>query len=162
MSGFIGAAQPQFILRPKDERLAHPFLSMKDTRRRIRDRLHINYEGYFNEFWPGNRGFIGDRGADVSMTEAVWSRRLKRFGAGEASRLGFVGITRDVNGNILGGVTCSLFLTATKAWIMDVVSDANGAFLLQTFYSPDTHFIVFWKSGTPNLFDATDQTLTGS
>lgn len=162
MSGFIGAALPRFTLQRKDDRLAPIFLSAQDTRDRTQKRHDIGYEGFYNEFWPGNRGFIGDRATDVSMTEGVWGRRMKRFANGVSSRLGFVGITRDENGNILAGVTCSLFRTATKAWIMDVVSDANGAFLLQTFYSPDTHFIVFWKAGSPNKFDATDQTLMGA
>jgi hypothetical protein len=87
---------------------------------------------------------------------------LARLAHGCASRVGFVGVSRDQYGAPLGGVTCSLFLTATKAWIMDIVSDTNGAFLLQSVYSPDTHFIVFHKSGSPDVFGTTRQNLVGA
>ena len=105
MSGFVGGALPQFILAQKDLRLTHPFLSALDMRKRIRDRLSYNDEGFYNEFWPGNRGFVGDQGLDISMMEAVWSRRLKRFAAGCASRVGFIGVSFDQFGTPLAGRT---------------------------------------------------------
>lgn len=161
MSDLIGGALPANIIARKDRRLVPLYQNFRIHRDRISDRdLPTSYPGGFcNDYWPGNRGMIGEA---ATVAEAVWSRQVARLAWGVSSRLGFVGITRDANGNILPGVTCSLFLTATKAWIMDVVSGADGAFLLQTFYSPDTHFIVFWKAGSPNVFDATDQTLMGA
>lgn len=160
MSNFIESAVFK-VLSIKDRRLQPNYQVIRRERDRIVERKHATEmpSDYKNAFWPGNAAVLG--GASSDVLQGVWSRPMSRIGHGEASRLGFVGITRDQNGNILGGVTCSLFLTATRAWIMDVVSDANGAFLLQTFYSPDTHFIVFWKAGAPNLFDTTDQTLQG-
>jgi hypothetical protein len=152
------------VLSIKDRRLVPNFQVIRRERDRVVERNHATEmpSGYKNTFWPGNRGFVGDRGLDVGIMEPVWSRLLARLGHGEASRVGFVGVTRDQYGAPLGGVTCSLFLTATRQWIMDIVSDANGGFLLQSFYSPDTHFIVFNKAGSPNVYGATDQNLVGA
>jgi hypothetical protein len=163
MSAFVGGALPTTILARKDRRLVPSYQVIRRQRDRLNDRdMPTAYPGgYTSDFWPGNRGFVGDHGTDVAMMEAVWSRQPARLAWGIASRVGFDGVTRDQYGTPLGGVTCSLFLTATRQWIMDIVSDANGAFLLQSFYSPDTHFIVFAKAGSPNVFGATDQNLVG-
>jgi hypothetical protein len=162
MSGFIGGALPQFILQTKDQRLGHTFLDVRDTRKRVTERADFSFAGYLNEFWPGNRGFIGDQSTDVSIQEAVWGRRLKRFAIGCASRVGFVGVSFDQFGTPLAGVTCSLFRTSTREWIMDVISGSDGTFFLQSWYSPDTHFIVFNKAGAPDVFGTTRQTLVGA
>jgi hypothetical protein len=160
MSQLIGGALPQFILERKDRRMVPLYQAYRNYRDRLVGRdLPTQYPGGFcNDFWPGNRGFTGE---SVTVIEATWSRQVSRLAWGIASRVGFVGVTRDQYGAPLGGVTCSLFLTSTRAWIMDIVSDANGNFLLQSWYTPDTHFIVFNKAGAPNVYGATDQNLVG-
>ncbi len=164
MSGLIGNALPQFILTMKDRRLVPDYQHIRRSRDRFYERSDATQfpGGFASDYWPGNRGFIGDAGADYGITEAVWSRGVARLAHGVASRVGFVGVTRDQYGAPLGGVTCSLFKTDTRAWIMDVVSDADGAFLLQSVYSPDTHFIVFYKAGSPEVFGTTRQALVGA
>ena len=163
MSGLIGAAMPTASIMMKDERLSRTNRLRKATKR-INERscmLHMPC-GYGNDFWPGNRGFLGDYVVDVSLMDQTWARRHERVAHGIASRVGFVGRTYDQNGNILGGVTCSLFRTSDRLWIMDVVSNYDGSFLLQSWYSPDTHFIVFSKAGSPEVFGTTRQTLVGA
>jgi hypothetical protein len=162
MSGFIGGALPTGILTTKDTRLGHPFLAVTDTRKRQTERADFSFAGYQNEFWPGNRSLTGDGDIDVAISHAIWSRRPKRFAIGCASRVGFIGVSFDQFGTPLAGVTCSLFRTSTREWIMDVISGADGSFLLQSWYSPDTHFIVFHKSGAPDVFGTTKQTLVGA
>jgi hypothetical protein len=164
MSQLVGGALPQFILQRKDRRLVPTYGVIRRERDRIVDRdLPTAYPGgYSTAFWPGGRGFIGDQGADVGLQEAVYSRPMARLAWGNASRVGFVGTTRDAYGTPIGGVTCSLFRTADRLFIMDIVSDANGDFLLQSWYSPDTHFIVFYKAGAPSIYGTTDQTLIGA
>jgi hypothetical protein len=162
MSGFIGDARPVNIMATKDTRLGTPFLSLVDTMRRVVERADFAFTGYRNEFWPGNKGFIGDQSTDVAIEEATWGRRPKRFAYGCASRVGFIGISFDQFGTPLAGVTCSLFRTSTKEWIMDIVSGSDGSFLLQSWYSPDSHFIVFYKAGAPDVFGTTRQTLVGA
>lgn len=164
MSQLIGGALPVNILERKDRRLVPSYQMIRRERDRIVDRdLPTAYPGgYTTAFWPGNRGFVGDQSVDVGIMEAVWSRQLARLAWGAGSRVGFIGKTYDQNGNVLPGVTCSLFRTSDRLWIMDVVSDSNGDFLLQSWYSPDTHFIVFSKSGSPEVFGTTRQTLIGA
>lgn len=164
MSNFIGAALPVNITQMKDRRLVANYQVIRRERDRVSERHSATqYPGGFaTSWWPGNHGFMGGQSADVAILDGIWGRQISRLGHGEASRVGFVGVTRDGNGNLLGGVTCSLFRTSNRAWIMDVVSDANGNFLLQSWYSPDTHFIVFNKAGSPNVFGATDNNLTGA
>lgn len=156
MSDFIGAALPQFILAKKDIRL-NPTWFERARRTGSRGRRLAMMASH----WPRS-GFTGDMAADVGLMQAQWYvEPVWRF-PGEASRVGFFGITRDQYGAPLAGVTCSLFLTATRAWIMDIVSDSTGYFLLQSWYSPDTHFIVFHKAGAPAVFGSTDQNLVGA
>ena len=165
MSGFVGNNGVNNVQSIKDKRLVSGHQFVHRTQDRIRDRhsaTAIAPGGYRTDYWPGNGGFGGDLGADVGVMRSVWAWGLERLAHGVSSRVGFVGVSRDQYGAPLGGVTCSLFLTATKAWIMDIVSDTNGAFLLQSFYSPDTHFIVFYKSGSPDVFGTTRQNLVGA
>ena len=162
MSGFIGAALPQFRLQAKDQRLGHPFLDVRDTRKRVKERADFSCAEYRNEFWPGNRGFIGDQSTDVSMRESVWGRRMKRFAIGVASRVGFPGITRDQYGAPLAGCTVVLHRTATREFIYEGVSGADGAFLAQSVYAGENHYIVFYKAGAVNVYGATDHNLVGA
>jgi hypothetical protein len=160
MSQFIGAALPVNIIDQKDRRLVpiQRASRIRVERRGERD-MPTSYPGGFcNDFWPGNRGQPDDSGTLVSTFVNAYAR----LGWGIASRVGFVGRTYDSNGNILAGVTCSLFRTSDKLWIMDIVSGSDGSFLLQSFYSPDTHFIVFSKAGAPEVYGTTRQTLVGA
>jgi hypothetical protein len=160
MSQLVGGALPNFLLQRKDRRLVPTYQVVRRERDRISDRdLPTSYPGgYTSNFWPGNRGLADDSG----QLSAVYGRSIARFAWGQGSRVGFVGTTYDQNGNVLGGVTCSLFRTSDRLWIMDVISGGDGSFLLQSFYSPDTHFIVFSKAGSPEVFGTTRQTLVGA
>lgn len=164
MSQLIGGALPTQILDRKDRRLVPNYQLIRRERDRIVDRdLPTAYPGgYTSSFWPGGGGLTGDMAVDVSMMQAVWRLAPARLALGIASRVGFVGRTYGETGAILGGVTCSLFRTSTKEWIMDVISGDDGSFLLQSWYSPDTHFIVFSKAGSPEVFGTTRQTLVGA
>lgn len=161
MSGLIGAALPQFRLEAKDQRLEHPFLDVRDTRKRVKECADFSFAGYRNEFWPGNRGFVGDQATDVSMQEAVWGRRMKRFAIGVASRVGFPGVTLDQYGAPLAGVTVILHRTSTREYVMEIVSDANGNYLGQSVYAGEAHYKVIHKAGAINVFGASDNNLIG-
>ena len=162
MSGFIGAALPQFRLQAKDQRLGHPFLDVRDTRKRVKERADLSKAGYQNEFWPGNRGFVGGQSADVAILQPIWSRRLKRFAIGVASRVGFPGVTRDQYGTPLAACTVILHKTADDLPVYKGVSDTNGAFLAQSVYAGESHYIVFHKAGAVNVYGATDNNLVGA
>ncbi len=148
----------------KDRRLTPVYQVIRKERDLIAERgSGTEYPGgYTNVFWPGCRQFVGDNGLDVGMIEPIFRGPVARIALGAGSRVGFVGVTRDAQGAPLGGVTCSLFRTATREWIMDIVSGVDGSFLLQSWYSPDAHFIVFSKTGAPDVFGTTKQTLVGA
>lgn len=162
MSGLIGSAQPQFILRAKDERLHPKFQSLTDARMRGGSRFVAASEGFYSGFWPGNRGFIGDLGVDVSMFQGPGGRKLERPAAGMASRVGFPGVTRDQYGAPLASVTCILHRTSTREFVHELVSDASGNFLMQSVYAGEGHYIVFHKAGAVNVYGATDNNLIGA
>lgn len=162
MSQFIGAALPRFELRPKDERLHPAFKATQDARRRGGSRHVGGNEGFYSGFWPGNRGFIGDLGVDVSMLQGPRARRIERVAAGMASRVGFPGVTRDQYGAPLASCTVILHRTATREFVHELVSDATGAFLMQSVYAGEGHYIVFHKSGAVSVYGATDNNLIGA
>ena len=162
MSGFIGGAQPQFRLQAKDQRLHPDFGSMTEARKRGGDRSEGGNEGFYSGFWPGNRGFIGDGGADISMLQGPGGRKIERFGYGIASRVGFPGVTRDQYGTPLAACTVILHRTSTRELVYDGVSNADGAFLAQSVYAGENHYIVFHKAGAGNVYGATDNNLVGA
>jgi hypothetical protein len=162
MSQFIGAALPQFRLERKDMRLHRESQPVEDARARLPVRHDAGFVGFYSDYWPGNRGFVGDLGADVGLILPVWRKLLRRITAGAASRVGFVGITRDQYGAPVGSCVVQLFRTSDDLFIMEITSDASGNFLLQSWYSPDTHYIVAYKAGSPDIFGTTVNTLVGA
>lgn len=103
----------------------------------------------------------GDISADIGCMDApVWIFPPPR-GGGANSRLGFNGFTRDASGGVIPGVTAKLFLTATDVKQSETVSGADGSFIVSTAEA-GSHFLVFYKSGTPDISGTTVNTLIGS
>lgn len=150
MSTFIAAAQPQIILRRNDRRLVPRQFQGNEPP-----------TDYRSEYWPAKAGFYGDLGVDVSMlAQAVWYEDPE-ITRGVSSRLGFVGVTRDAQGSPLAACTVRVFRTSDGALVHETISDANGAFL-GCAYDGNTYFLVFYKSGVPDVFGTTVNTLIGS
>jgi hypothetical protein len=153
MSQFIGAALPQMRLERNDDRLQSPSWVTVTIQRHL-DR------GYRSEWWPRGQSFIGDAVVDVGVQTVVAWGEYDPVG-GESSRVGFVGVTRDQYGTPLGGCVVQLFRTSDDLFIMETTSDSAGNFLLQSWYTPDTHYIVAYKAGAPDVFGTTLNTLVG-
>lgn len=163
MSGFVGAARPVGIVMAKDARLdqarrRRPVVKRAPERSCL---LHMPC-GYANDFWPGRRGFLGDYATDVGIAYATWAARMERPAHGIASRVGFPGVTRDQYGAPLAACTVILHRTATREFVYEGVSGADGAFLAQSVYAGENHYIVFHKAGTVNVYGATDHNLVGA
>jgi hypothetical protein len=157
MSQLVGGAQPQFILREDDQTTSEAFRA----RARARARLCCRRLDYQAGFWPRRGGFMGDAAVDVAMLDGVsWGTFYPAGGI--ASRLGFVGVTRDQYGTPTGNCVVQLFRTSDDLFIMEITSDASGNFLLQSIYTPDTHYIVAYKAGSPDIFGTTVNTLVGA
>jgi hypothetical protein len=161
MSNLVGAALPVNIIARKDRRMVPLYHNYRNYRDRISDRdVPTSYPGgYCNDFWPGNKGFAG---GDVAIQEATWSRQMSRLAWGMASRVGFPGVTLDQYGAPLAGVTVILHRTATREYVMEIVSDANGNYLAQSVYAGEGHYKVIHKAGAINVFGASDNNLIGA
>jgi hypothetical protein len=118
-------------------------------------------EDFTNGWWPNNNAFLGDPATDYGVTVQILEEYDGLFG-GEASRVGFVGTTRDQYGTPLGSCVVQLFRTSDDLFIMEITSNSDGSFLLQSWYSPDTHYIVAYKPGSPDVFGTTLNTLVGA
>lgn len=155
MSQLVGGAQPQFRLeRDNDSIQSVGWVTVS---------IHRHpWQGYGSEFWPARNGFIGDQGIDIGLLDATDQWGEFEIVGGESSRVGFVGVTRDEYGSPLGSCVVQLFRTADDLFIMEITSDANGNFLLQSWYTPDAHYIVAYKAGSPDVFGTTLNTLVGA
>lgn len=157
MSQFIGNALAQFQLEANDTRI---HMQMFQT-------VHVREGGrgetFASPWWPSS-GFVGDRATDVAVMNSgqKWfeSPEITR---GQNSRFGIAGVTRNQYGSAIGSCTVKLFKTSDDSLVSQIVSDPNdGSYLLSTPYYPDTHYIVAYKAGSPDIAGATVNTLTGS
>ena len=112
--------------------------------------------GFRTPWWPRS-GFEGDDGVDGFVRCAVWHQQPE-LSSGSISRVGYRGVTRDANNSPVGGVTVKCFRTADDTKTADdVVSDANGNFIITTpYYEP--HYLVMRKTGTPDIGGVTVST----
>lgn len=150
MSTLVGAAQPQFILLRNDRRLVE-----------MEQQFGEPDDDYVSEWWPQKGGFAGECCMDVSMLSAVRGWSDPELTRGVSSRLGFVGVTRDAQGAPLAACTVRVFRTSDGVLVHETISDANGAFL-GCAYDSNAYFLVFYKSGVPDVFGTTVNTLIGS
>ena len=170
MSSFIGTPSGVGLgqwLRADDKRLMYDEYKLEPTVVWVSDDCIWagHGRGYSNAYWPGRAGL------DASGDE--WHRgvsyRLPQYNSGAVSRYAFVGVTRNAYGSALGGVTVKLFKTVgggspdlKDVRIDEATSDVSGNYTVYTSYYPDTHYIVTYKSGTPDVQGTTVNTLIGA
>lgn len=164
MSVFVGAAQPQFILRDDDDARA----DFSNRRRELyRSPLRIDVDksvmqraqDVVQPFMPSS--LYGDMALDfgeLSISPWVLPPPVP---SGANGRLGFNGFTRDASGGVIGGVTVKLFLTATDVKQSETVSDAGGLFVVSTAEA-GAHYLLFYKTGTPDISGTTVNTMLGA
>ena len=119
---------------------------------------------YMTAYWPKS-GFAGDVNGDGGLLDP-WMNRFEQLdidtlAAGASTRYAISGVTRDVLGSAVPGVTCHLFVTASDLLLDTVVSDANGVFRLITPLYPDTHYVQAYKAGAPDVSGCSVNTLIG-
>ena len=118
------------------------------------------WDWFYSLEWPRSN-FYGDPssvGTNYIFTQKQWGILTPWHGI--TQRWGISGVTRDVNGTPIGNVICRLFLTSDNTLQDTATSDANGNF---SIYTPSTasHYIVAYKTGTPDIEGTTVNTLTG-
>jgi hypothetical protein len=162
VSQFLGAGDPTLGYIAADDRRNFRAEGIVERAATMR-RLYLNRWRYEQPFWVlPEADFYGDSATDTDMlgTTGRWARSYRQGNA--ASRVGFVGVTRDQYGVPVGGVTVQLFRTSDDVLMMELVSDVNGNFLLQSVSTGVGHYIVAYKSGSPDIFGTTVNTLIGA
>lgn len=156
MSGLVGAAQAETNPGQEDIRLNRA--DFRPIAVMIRPGLQVEVESFATEWWPGSGmcGLVGD--TDGIECFGIWGPFDVTSGA--SSRFGFAGVTRDQYGSPIYGCTVKLYRTGDDVLLDTQISDPNtGAFLLNTPYYPDAHYIVAHKSGAPDVDGVTVNTL---
>lgn len=166
MSVFIGAALPQFILQDDDDPRSWSRVTglMAPSRSGV---LRLDFDvpvgvqakNFTQPFWPSS--FYGDLAVDIGIIDAPAWIMPPPLPSGANGRLGFNGFSRDASGGILAGVTVKLFLTATDTKVDQTISDVNGLFVVSTSEA-GAHYLLFYKTGTPDVSGTTVNTLLGA
>lgn len=120
------------------------------------------FAGDYSTPWWGRGVITGDLSVDstVLSSKPLWVAFEPVAGA--VSLFGMSGVTRDVYGSPLGGVTVKVFRTADDVLVSSIISDPSGNFTVTTPYYPDTHYLVTYKTGSPDVFGSSTNTLQGS
>lgn len=125
----------------------------------------FHHDGYKSPWWPGSTGF--DSSGNEWLTTVWYLQPEKNSGA--VSKMAFTGVTRDVNGSVLGSCVVKLYKTSDSpnagkdTLLYEVTSDATtGAFIVYTPFYPDTHYMVSYKAGSPDVEGTTVNTLIGA
>lgn len=126
----------------------------------------FHHDGFSTGWWPGNGGLDAGGG---EWLEPTW-QLLPELYSGAVSKMAIIGVTRDAGGTALGGCTVKCYKTADGAYpgtkdmlIYEAVSDINtGDFAVYTQYYPDTHYLVSYKAGSPDVEGTTVNTLIGA
>jgi hypothetical protein len=171
MSSFLGPTAGQagacISQSADDKRGMANWYQMLDTAvwLKITEPFDIDKRGFANGYWPG--------GVSLDASGQEWQAAIRYdfpdMFTGTNGRYAFVGVTRDGYGTAVGGVTVKLFKTVgggnpdlKDVKIDETVSDVNGNFQVTTPYYPDTHYLVTYKSGTPDIQGTTVNTLIGA
>jgi len=116
--------------------------------------------GYSTPWWPCQSGFVGSQGDDVSVLALLDDDFRMEVVAGAVTLFGIVGVTRDYAGGILGSTTVKLFLTSTDQLVHTLTSDpTTGQYTALTPYYPLAHYLVCYKTGSPDVFGTSPNTL---
>lgn len=168
MSSFIGAPSGvglgQWLTLDDTRLLATAYND--DIYLHVRKTEPFHHTGFTSPWWPGNGGLDAGGG---EWLETVWFEEPEK-NSGAVSKMAILGITRDAGGTALGGCTVKLYKTADGAYlgtkdtlIYEAVSDATtGQFYVYTQYYPDTHYLVSYKAGSPDVEGTTVNTLIGA
>lgn len=119
-------------------------------------------------YWPGGSGLVGQQGTDFGMTGITGTPGGGIFWEpveitrGANGRYLVTGVTRDQYGSPLAACTVRLFHTSDNVLQDTQTSDVNGNYTVSTPYYPDTHYIVAYKTGSPDVEGTTVNTLIGA
>ena len=165
MSVFVGGAGGQVYLTVDDDPRSH--LRARRTEMPSRDGiLRMDVEAPIGgprspiqPFLPSS--FYGALALDVGiLDDPAWIMPPPKP-SGANGRFVFNGFSRDASGGVIAGVTVKCMLTATDTKQSEAVSDGNGLFVVSTAEAGG-HYLIFYKTGTPDIAGTTVNTLLGA
>ena len=165
MSQLVGAAMPSFWFACDDDVRSHlhkPLVQMPERDGVLTvdvDVMPGRARTIIQPFLPS--GLYGDQSLDIGALDAVVWIKSPPHPSGANGRLGFNGFTRDASGGVITGVTVKCMLTATDTKQSEAVSDADGVFVVSTAEAGG-HYLIFYKTGTPDISGTTVNTLLGA
>lgn len=151
-----GTAASAGFLRSDDHKLRHVSWQWNYTGGHVKVRPWED-----GALWPRSRGI----GSEMSMMLSEDANCVGRWdtipeGGGHQSQRRLIGNTLDATGAPLGSVTLQGFRTSDDLYVGRVVSDSGGYYDLPTPFPGTAHYIVAYKSGSPDITGATVNTLT--
>lgn len=123
-------------------------------------------------WWPSRGGmrFCGDPASPCSLIQGqgdssgisgVWSPWV--FGNQGTQSLKYImGVCYDSVGGTVSGAVVQGFLTATDRFVRETTADSNGVYELGTEYPGSQHYLVAYRTGSPDIAGTTVNTLTGT
>lgn len=121
------------------------------------------YDIYLTDvLWPRSRGLNNGAIYDTDtcyQPQATWYNWPTQ-NQGSRSVYLISGITKNSSGNALGNCTVNAFTTADKVLQGTTTSDGQGNYQCPTF-SNGNHFLVAFKTGTPDTAGSTDNDIVG-
>lgn len=173
MTGFVGNATSAMsvLLLGDDKRIFPGFMTDQDPFAIVMiDEPYLFFQ-YETLYWPRSDFTGNTTGVASEILGATWRDKtelIQPCGGGSSSRMAIFGTCRDVYGTPVVGAVVKLFKTLNtptpgKDVLLDeVVSDGNGNYTVTTPYYPDTHYIVEYKTGSPDIFGSSRNDLIGT
>lgn len=130
----------------------------------VREDLWYGAQTFRSPWWPcaGANTLVGDQGGSVALLyDKNWrvTDPWPNLPGGANGRLAFAGTTRDEYGSPLPFAVVKCYRTSTDEVTGSTVSDGSGNYTVTTPYYPDGHYLVVYKTGTPDTFGTTVNTL---
>lgn len=108
----------------------------------------------WNPYWPGCGSCMMDGAGIISTPFEPETDPV----SGCNGRLAFVGTTRDEYGSPLPGCVVKVFRTSDDSLQSQVTSDDNGVYTITTPFA-DSHYLIVYKAGPPDICGTTVNTL---
>lgn len=145
MSTLIGSAQPQNTIRARIGRPTdiESFVRIAIDVPTLAIRAHYNRSRI-----NGGSGIMG----------GVWFRRPV-VTSGSSYLFGIAGTVRDQYGTPVANAAVKLFRTSDDSLVHSTTSGPDGAYLVQTPHYGEAHYLITYKTGTPDIFGTSVNTL---
>lgn len=118
----------------------------------------------FVTLWPPSGFMSGDRssgmclfGQDIADTD--WWSPNQRASRGNGATKFIRGQCKDSDGSPVSGAVVQCFLTGTDAIVSETTSQTDGTYEAPTPYPGTQHYLVAYRSGSPDIAGTTVNTL---